>query len=82
MLDLAAHKAHGKLMGSLANAPPEEGLNPAADQPVTSPLLRKAAHSLVLRIAASAQFRRSARLRDFLLYVGTQSLKERWSGYP
>jgi len=32
--------------------------------------------ALIERIAASAQFRRSARLRDFLLYVGGQSLKE------
>ncbi len=32
--------------------------------------------ALIERVAASAQLRRSARLRDFLLYVGTQSLKE------
>lgn len=32
--------------------------------------------ALIERIAASTQFRRSARLRDFLLYVGGQSLKE------
>ena len=32
--------------------------------------------ALVERIAASEQFRRSARLRDFLLYVGGQSLIE------
>jgi hypothetical protein len=32
--------------------------------------------ALIDRIVASAQFRRSARLRDFLLYVGGQSLKE------
>jgi hypothetical protein len=31
---------------------------------------------LIERIASSAHFRRSARLRDFLLYVGGQSLKE------
>jgi hypothetical protein len=31
--------------------------------------------ALIERVAASAQFRRSARLRDFLLYVGGQSLK-------
>jgi hypothetical protein len=31
---------------------------------------------LIERVAASAQFGRSARLRDFLLYVGGQSLKE------
>lgn len=35
--------------------------------------------ALVERIARSEQFSRSARLRDFLLYVGKQSLKE---GYP
>lgn len=35
--------------------------------------------ALVERVAASEQFSRSARLRDFLLYVGKQSLKE---GYP
>jgi hypothetical protein len=32
--------------------------------------------ALIKRVASSAQFRRSARLRDFLLYVGGQSLKE------
>jgi hypothetical protein len=32
--------------------------------------------ALIDRIASSAQLRRSARLRDFLLYVGGQSLKE------
>jgi hypothetical protein len=32
--------------------------------------------ALIERVASSAQFRRSARLRDFLLYVGGQSLKE------
>jgi len=31
---------------------------------------------LIDRVASSAQFGRSARLRDFLLYVGAQSLKE------
>jgi hypothetical protein len=33
-------------------------------------------HALILRVAASEQLSRSARLRDFLLYVGKQSLKE------
>ena len=33
--------------------------------------------TLIQRVAASEQFSRSARLRDFLLYVGRQSLKER-----
>ncbi len=32
--------------------------------------------ALIDRIAASTQFRRATRLRDFLLYVGGQSLKE------
>jgi len=54
-------------MGSIANAPIEEGLDqPTIDQ-------RRA---LIDRVAASTQFARSARLRDFLLYVGGQSLKD------
>jgi len=57
-------------MGSIANALSEEGLNQPADQPTD-----EERRALIQRIAASAQFRRSARLRDFLLYVGTQSLK-------
>jgi hypothetical protein len=61
-------------MGSIANAPPEEGLNQPADQPSDQPTVEER-RTLILRVAASAQFRRSARLRDFLLYVGTQSLK-------
>src|SRR5450756_504337 len=32
--------------------------------------------ALIERVASSSHFKRSARLRDFLLYVGTQSLKE------
>lgn len=32
--------------------------------------------ALIERVAASEQFSRSARLRDFLLYIGRQSLKE------
>jgi hypothetical protein len=32
--------------------------------------------ALIERVAASTQFRRAARLREFLLYVGGQSLKE------
>jgi hypothetical protein len=35
--------------------------------------------ALIERVASSEQFSRSARLRDFLLYVGRQSLKE---GFP
>jgi len=54
-------------MGSIANAP----INEASDQPTIDE--RRA---LIERVAASAQFRRSARLRDFLLYVGGQSLKQ------
>jgi len=54
-------------MGSVASAPVEERLDqPGVDE-------RRA---LIDRIAASAQFRRSARLREFLLYVGAQSLKD------
>lgn len=34
--------------------------------------------ALIERVAASEHFSRSARLRDFLLYVGRQSLKEGW----
>jgi hypothetical protein len=53
-------------MDSIANAPPEVGLGqPTLDE-------RRA---LIGRVAASAQFARSSRLRDFLLYVGNQSLK-------
>lgn len=53
-------------MGSIADVPIEAGL----DQPSVAE--RRA---LIDRVAASEQFRRSARLRDFLLYVGGQSLK-------
>jgi hypothetical protein len=54
-------------MGSIASAPAEERLERlGVDE-------RRA---LIDRIAASAQFRRSARLREFLLYVGGQSLKD------
>ena len=54
-------------MGSIANAPTEERL----DQPSI-----EERRALIERVAASSQFGRSARLRDFLLYVGGQSLKE------
>ncbi len=54
-------------MATIANAPTDAGL----DQPTIDE--RRA---LIDRVAASAQFGRSARLRDFLLYVGNQSLKE------
>jgi hypothetical protein len=55
-------------MNSIANLPTEEALK---DQPSVDE--RRA---LIERVAASAHFRRSARLRDFLLYVGRQSLKD------
>ena len=54
-------------MALKANAPMEEGL----DQPTVDER-----HSLIERVASSPQLRRSARLRDFLLYVGGQSLKD------
>lgn len=54
-------------MSSLVNAHTEEDL-----QTPTVP----ECSALVDRIAASSQFRRSARLRDFLIYVGRQSLKD------
>jgi hypothetical protein len=54
-------------MASLANSPIEESLDrPSIEE-------RRA---LIERVAASAQFGRAARLRDFLLYVGGQSLKD------
>lgn len=54
-------------MASLANTPIEETLRP--------PTIEER-RALIDRVAASAQFARSARLRDFLLYVGGQSLKD------
>ena len=56
-------------MNSIANTPTEEEAH--KNQPTVDE--RRA---LIERVAASAQLRRSARLRDFLLYVGRQSLKE------
>lgn len=54
-------------MGSIASAPREERLDqPSVDEK----------RALIDRIVASAQFRRSIRMRDFLLYVGGQSLKD------
>ena len=53
-------------MGLTTNAPDLK----SHDDPPTVEERRE----LVERIAASEQFRRSARLRDFLLYVGRQSL--------
>lgn len=52
-------------MGSIASAPAEERL----DQPTVDEK-----RALIDRIAGSSHFKRSARLRDFLLYVGGQSL--------
>lgn len=53
-------------MASIANIPVAEAL----DQPTV-----EERRALIQRIAASDHFRRSARLRDFLLYVGLQYLK-------
>lgn len=54
-------------MGSVVSAPEQERFDqPSVDE-------RRA---LIDRISASSQFRRSARLRDFLRYVGGQSLKD------
>ena len=57
-----------KEMGTLAENPAA----PAADERPTTEERR----ALIERVAASEQFSRAARLRDFLLYVGKQSLKE------
>jgi hypothetical protein len=46
-------------------------LYPVEDQPTTDERL-----ALIERVAASVQLKRAARLREFLLYVGKQSLKE------
>ncbi len=54
-------------MGSTTHPPAET----EQDQPTI-----EERRALIERIAASEHFRRSARLRDFLLYVGRQSLKE------
>lgn len=55
-------------MASVAEKP---ALEPAKSEPSV-----EERRSLIERVAASKQFSRSARLRDFLLYVGTQSLKD------
>jgi hypothetical protein len=54
-------------MGTTTHTPIEVNL----DQPSV-----EERRALIERVAASEHFRRSARLRDFLLYVGRQSLKE------
>src|ERR1700728_934334 len=48
---------------------------PAPEAAKSEPSI-EARRALFERVAASEQFSRSARLRDFLLYVGKQSLKE------
>lgn len=55
-------------MGSITNTPIPQVFE---DQPSVDERL-----ALIERVAASEQLRRSARLRDFLLYVGRQSLLE------
>lgn len=55
-------------MASVSNNPPLVG---SEDLPSV-----EERRALVERVAASEQFSRSARLHDFLLYVGKQSLKE------
>ena len=52
--------------------------NPAVGDSEALPTIEER-RALIERVAASEQFSRSARLRDFLLYVGKQSLKE---GFP
>ena len=49
--------------------------NPAVGNTEALPTIEER-RALIERVAASEQFSRSARLRDFLLYVGKQSLKE------
>ena len=58
-------------MGSVAEKPL---LQPSETEPSVEKCL-----ALIERVAASEQFSRSARLRDFLLYVGRQSLKDRFA---
>lgn len=55
-------------MGSVAE-------NPALEDSKDLPSV-EARRALIERVAASEHFSRSARLRDFLLYVGKQSLKD------
>jgi hypothetical protein len=55
-------------MASVSNSPAAAG---SADLPS-----EEERRALIERVAASEQFSRSARLRDFLLYVGEQSLKD------
>jgi hypothetical protein len=59
-------------MDHMSNHPaPEDLAEGSEDQPSV-----EERRALIERVAASEQFSRSARLRDFLLYVGRKSLKE------
>jgi len=49
--------------------------NPTPEAPEVQPSLEER-RALIERVAANEQFSRSARLHDFLLYVGRQSLKD------
>jgi len=63
-------------MSSVANPPREEAVDPpSVDPPSPGQPSVEERRALLQRIAASANFQRSARLRDFLLYVGRESLK-------
>ena len=55
-------------MASISNKPMPDALE---DRPTL-----EERRALIQRVAASEHFSRSARLRDFLLYVGKQSLKD------
>jgi len=50
--------------------------NTAAEEAVDQPPRVEERRALIERIAGSVHFKRSTRLRDFLLYVGTESLKD------
>ena len=50
-------------------------MNALAEAELDMPTIEER-RALIDRVAASTHFQRSARLRDFLLYVGGQSLKE------
>lgn len=50
--------------------------NNTASEPITHEPSVEERRALIDRVASSEQFSRSTRLRDFLLYVGRQSLKE------
>jgi len=69
-LDLEAFVGYAyiPIMASISN-------NSTPDVLVDQPSLEEK-RVLIERVAASEHFSRTARLRDFLLYVGKQSLKE------